>query len=90
MCILYEYSGEGVRRGSEMWLLYFSDGCRGREKIVEEVDRNIWKGGSGKKDGNNRVWILTRDGGFDFEQIKIVGPDRVRTGRKGSDALREL
>jgi len=49
--------GEGVRRGSKMWLFYFSDsGSQGREKIVEKANRNIiWKGGNGKEDGNDRV-----------------------------------
>jgi len=43
--------------------IYFADGGhRGKEKIIKEENRNfIKKGGMGKKDGNNRVWILTRD-----------------------------
>jgi len=84
------HSEEGVRRGSKMWLIYFSDsGHRGREKIIEETDRNIiQKGGNGKKDGNDGVWILTQDSWSDFGQIEIIGPDGVRDG--GNGALREL
>jgi len=32
------------------------NGCRGREKIVEEADKNFMKeGGNGKKDRNNCI-----------------------------------
>jgi len=48
--------------------IYFADsGPQGREKIMKEKDKNfIRKRGNGKKDGNNCVWILIRDGRPDF------------------------
>jgi len=57
------YGVEGIRRGSEMWLIYCADsGRREREKIKKDADRNfIGKGRNRKKDGNDGVWILTRD-----------------------------
>jgi len=40
---------------------------RGREKIIKEKDMNfIRKGKNEKKDGNDCVWILTRNGWPDF------------------------
>jgi len=54
------HSGEGVRRGSKMWLFYFSNsGCRGREKIIEETDRNIME--SEKWEGRREWWRLDFD-----------------------------
>jgi len=38
--------------------------------------------------GRKMGMIESGDGRSDFEQIEIVRPDGVRTGRKGSGALR--
>jgi len=41
--------------------------CRRGEKVKEESDGNfIRKGGSREKDGDNGVWVLTRDGDPNF------------------------
>jgi len=65
------------------------NGCRRREKIVEETDRNFMREGeNGKKDRNN--CILTRDGRPDFGQIEIVRPDGTRPRRKRGGALGKL
>jgi len=76
----------------EVESVYFTDnGCREREKIIEEVDKNFMReGGNGKKDKNNCIWVLTRDDSPDFGQIKIGRPDRIRARRKGSGALWKL
>jgi len=75
----------------EVESVYFTDnGCRGREKIIKEADRNFMKkGGNEKKNRNNCIWVLTRDDP-DFGQIKIGRPDEIRARRKGSDALWKL
>jgi len=57
----------------EVESVYFTDnGYRGREKIIEEADRNFMrKGRNRKKNRNNCIWVLTR---YDSPgQIKI-GP----------------
>jgi len=76
----------------EIESVYFTDnGCRGREKIIEETDRNfLRRRGNGKKNRNNCILILTQDDSSDFGQIKIGRPDGIRARRKGSGALWKL
>jgi len=53
------------------------------------LDGNIVReGGNGKKDGDNCIWVLTRDDGPDFGQIETVRTNEIRVRRKGSDAMR--
>jgi len=69
----------------EVESVYFTDnGCRGREKIIEEADRNfLRKEGNGKKNRNNGIWVLTRYDNPDFGQIKIGRPDRYESEGRG-------
>jgi len=57
------------------------NGCREREKIVEEADRNFMREEENeKKDRNNCIWVLNRDSRPDFRQI--VRSDGIRPRRK--------
>jgi len=61
------------------------DYCRREEKVKKKPDRNIVrKGGNGKEDGDNGIWILTRDDCPDFGQIDVIRANEVRVRGKES------
>jgi len=61
------------------------------EEVVKKTDGNIVGKRRGRKENRDEgVRILGRDDLSDFCQIKIIGPDGIRTGGERVGALREL
>jgi len=67
------------RSGVNLRVDFVYDYCRRGEKVKKVSDGNIVReGGNGKEDGDNCIWVLTRDDDPDFEQIETGGTQKQR------------